>query len=156
MIALHIISVGSDKDRWVAEAAEHYKTLLSKYARVEFSQVPHAVYGKAADIPSHLKKEAAKIESAIKGGYVIALDVKGSAYTTEDLAGKLAKILVGGHSRLEFIIGGPYGLHPSIKEKADLVLSLSPLTMSHQVVRLVLLEQLYRLLDLNAGGKYHK
>ena len=57
---------------------------------------------------------------------------------------------------LEFVIGGPYGLAPSLKMKADLRLSLSPLTMSHQIVRVVLLEQLYRGLDINAGGRYHK
>ena len=61
-----------------------------------------------------------------------------------------------GQSRFEFVIGGPYGVDDALKQRADLVLSLSPLTMSHQIVRGVLLEQLYRVLDLNAGGRYHK
>ena len=61
-----------------------------------------------------------------------------------------------GVSTFEFVIGGPYGLYQSIKDKADLLLSLSPLTMSHQIVRGVLLEQLYRVFNLNAGGSYHK
>lgn len=161
MLTLHIITVGRDKERWVSDQLDHYATLLKKYAAVEFSIVEEAKYARAADIRRALADEAKAIESKLKGGYLFLLDAGGKTFTTPALAGELEHLQTRGYSRLEFVIGGPYGLDPAFKEirqksEACRLLSLSPLTMSHQIVRLVLLEQLYRVLNLNAGGKYHK
>lgn len=165
MLNIHIIAVGRDKELWVSDQIEHYRKLLRKYAKVEITTVPEAKYAKSTDLDQARAGEAETVRSRLKGGYVIALDIGGRSFSTEEFAQKLARLQVDGNSLIEFIIGGPHGLHDSLKKtdkkshhgpSPDLVLSLSPLTMSHQIVRLVLLEQLYRALNLNAGGSYHK
>lgn len=156
MLSLHIITVGRDKDAWITAQSEHYRTLLKKYARLELTAVAEAKYARNADTARMLELEAERIIAASKGGYRIALDVEGRAFDTPRLAAEVERLQAHGRSLLEFVIGGPYGLAPALKANADLRLSLSPLTLSHQVVRVVLLEQLYRVLDINAGGRYHK
>lgn len=165
MLSIHIITVGRDKERWVTDQIEHYRKLLRKYAKVELTTVPEAKYGKSTDLNQARKTEADAIRSRLKGGHVVALDIGGKLYSTEEFARILLRLQVDGNSLLEFVIGGPHGLHNSLRKTSgkssqtaapDLILSLSPLTMSHQIVRLVLLEQLYRALNINAGGSYHK
>ena len=156
MITIHIITVGRDKSGWVTDQIEHYRKLLLKYARLEITSVPEEKYTNRADISRLLEREAKKIESRLNGGHLVALDIKGREFDTVGLAREIERRQNKGVSTFEFVIGGPYGLDQSIKDKADLLLSLSPLTMSHQIVRGVLLEQLYRVFNLNAGGSYHK
>ena len=160
MLTIHIITVGKDKNRWVSDQLDHYGKLISKHARLEWSVVPESKYDKTTDIKKALAAEAEAVESKLKGGYLFLLDVTGKQYTTEALAAEIQQLPVRGHSLLEFIIGGPYGLSPAIKsmkrKSGSCLLSLSSLTMSHQITRLVLLEQLYRVLSINAGGSYHK
>jgi 23S rRNA (pseudouridine1915-N3)-methyltransferase len=156
VLTIHIITVGKDKDTWVTDQIDHYRTLLRKYARVELTAVAETKYAKNADITRLVETEAERVVARLKGGYVIALDVDGASFDTLHLATELQRLQTRGRSLLEFVIGGPYGLAPSLKKQADLRLSLSPLTMSHQIARVVLLEQLYRALDINAGGRYHK
>ena len=156
MLALHIITVGRDKEKWVTEQSEHYIKLIRKYASVELTSVPEEKYGKNFGLTRALRSEADRIEARLKGGLLVTLDIGGKALTTESFALKLSDWQTGGVSRIEFVIGGPYGLDPGLKSRADFNLSLSPLAMSHQIVRVVLLEQLYRTLNINAGGSYHK
>lgn len=156
MLNLHIITVGRDKDPWLSEQTEHYRKLISKYAHLDFTVVPESRYTKHADIDKAKKSEAEAINTQLRGGYLVILDVSGRMYDTRALAETLNRIQVSGKSLIEFVIGGPFGLDESLRKKGDLTLSLSTLTFSHQIVRLVLLEQLYRVLNLNAGGSYHK
>jgi len=162
MLRIHIITVGRDRQRWVTDQVEHYRKLIRKYAAIELTTIPDAKYSKSTDIAKALKSEADAIRSRLKGGYVISLDSGGESFSTESFAKKIARLQVDGHSLVEFIIGGPYGLHASLKRPApdrsspQLALSLSSLTMSHRIARLALMEQLYRALNLNAGGRYHK
>jgi len=160
MLNIHIITVGKDKDRWITDQINHFSKLISKYARMELTTIPESKYGKNTDIEKALASEAEAIKAKLKGGYLFILDITGKKYSTESLAAEFQKLQVQGHSLLEFVIGGPYGLSSalkSIKQKPGFCpLSLSPLTMSHQITRLVLLEQLYRVLNLNSGGSYHK
>jgi len=156
MLSLHIISIGRNKDRWISDGSDHFIKLLSRYARTEQTFLPEEKYGKATDIKKALKRESQTIETRLKGGFTIALDISGEKPHTRDFAIRLTDWQNRGNSLLEFIIGGPYGLDEDFKNKCAYRLSLSPLTLSHQIVRLVLLEQLYRALNLNAGGSYHK
>jgi len=156
MLSLHIIAVGKDKDTWVTEQLAHYRKLLQRYARTELSLVPDEKYTKAGDIKKLKAKEAERILARLKGGYFVALDDSGKEFDTREFARELGRLQTTGHSLIEFVIGGAYGLDEALKKKADLVLSLSRLTLSHQIARLVLMEQLYRALDINAGGSYHK
>ncbi len=154
MLSIHVITVGRDKDRWVTDQIEHYTKLLSRYARIELISVPETKYGKNTDLNRARADEAAAIRNRLTGGFVVALEVEGKQYDTTLFASWLADLQTRGHSLLEFVIGGPHGLDPAFV--SDRKISLSPLTMSHQIVRLVLLEQLYRVLNLNTGGSYHK
>jgi len=161
MLNIHVITVGRDKESWVSEQIDHYRKLLTKYTRLELTVVPEAAYTKAADLSKALRSEAGVIRARLKGGYLFVLDPGGRMYTTESLAGEIDRLKSSGHSLLEFVIGGPFGLDPSLKQidkqaGSGQVISLSPLTMSHQIVRLVLLEQLYRVCNFSAGGSYHK
>ncbi len=165
MLSIHIIAVGGDKEQWITDQIDHYRKLLRRYAKIELTTVAESKYTRSANIDQARADEADAIRSRLKSGYVVALDVGGRMFSTEEFANKLSRLQVDGHSLIEFIIGGPFGLYESFKKatgkagqgsSADLILSLSPLTMSHQIVRLVLLEQLYRALNLNAGGSYHK
>jgi len=156
MLTLHIITVGKDKDSWITDQIAHYRTILSRYARLEMTTVAEAKYTKNTDLKRALAGEADAIEGKLQGGFLVVLDVKGRSFSTELLAKEISRIQVSGVSTIEWVIGGPFGLHDRLKEKADLLFSLSPLTLSHQITRVVLLEQLYRVLNLNAGGSYHK
>ena len=156
MVTIHIITVGRDKEGWVTAQIEHFRKMLLKYARLEITSVPEERYTNRADMPKLLAREAKKIESRLKGGFLIVLDIKGRDFDTKSLAKEIERRQNKGASTFEFIIGGPFGLDKSLKDKADLLLSLSPFTMSHQIVRGVLLEQLYRIFNINAGGSYHK
>lgn len=156
MLSLHVITVGRAKESWVADQFDHYRKLLAKYARIDVSTIGEEKYGKGADIAKALAREAVAIRARLRGGYIVALDSRGSMFTTEDLSIWFVKRQVSGTSSIEFLIGGPYGLDEDLKGRSNMLLSLSPLTMSHQIVRLVLLEQLYRVFNLAGGGRYHK
>jgi 23S rRNA (pseudouridine1915-N3)-methyltransferase len=160
MLSLHIITVGREKDHWISEQIDHFRKLISKYAQIELTAVTEAKYSKKANIAKALTSEAKAIKSVLKGGYLFILDVEGETFATDQLAQKIDRLQVDGNSLLEFVIGGPYGLSPELKLKRkkenSCILNISPMTLSHQISRLVLLEQLYRVLNLNAGGTYHK
>ncbi len=156
MVTVHIITVGRASKGWVSDQIEHYRKLLAKYARLEITTVPEEKYTARAEISRLLAREARRIEMRLKGGYLIILDTRGQEFNTTQFARELQRRQNKGVSIFEFVIGGPYGLDKILKDRADLLLSLSPLTMSHQIVRGVLLEQLYRAFNLNAGGNYHK
>lgn len=156
MLNIHIITVGKDKHEWVNDALNHYSKLIKKYARLEISAVAEEKYKPSTDITKAKIKEGERIQSRLKKGFVIALDINGQVITTNELADKVSQWQNQSISTIEFIIGGPYGLSNEILRKADYNLNMSSFTMSHQVVRLALLEQLYRVLNINAGGSYHK
>ena len=101
-------------------------------------------------------KEGDKIESRIKDSYVIALAIKGIMFTSEELANKIEDIKTYNSSHITFIIGGSLGLAKSILRKANLKMSFSEMTFPHQLMRLILLEQVYRSFRINNNEPYHK
>ena len=110
-----------------------------------------------AEIEQALAREAALIEEKLpKGGAVIALCIEGTELSSEALSKKLAQLASAGASQLTFLIGGSFGLHPRVKQRADLRLSMSPMTFPHHLARVMLLEQLYRAYQIDAGTRYHK
>ncbi len=109
------------------------------------------------EIDQALEKEAALIEARIpQGAAVIALCVEGKPLSSEQLADYLGKLTVSGTSRLCLLIGGSCGMAERVKQRAALRLSMSPMTFPHHLARVMVLEQLYRALNIAAGGKYHK
>lgn len=156
MVKIHIVAVGKDKDSWVSDGISHFEKLLRRYARLNWTIVTDA--GRAQNkSPNDIKNlEAKEIRRFMNGGTSVALTDSGKVYGSRDFAKKIEKLLASSSGELKFIIGGPFGLDKSILDSADELISLSPLTFSHQIVRLVLLEQLYRAFSILNGSDYHK
>jgi len=154
-----IIAVGKIKEKYLVEGIKEYTKRLSKYTKLEIIEVPdeHApenLSKKELDIIKD--KEGTKIESRIKDSYVIALDIKGVMFTSEELANKIEDIKTYNSSHITFIIGGSLGLSNSVLRKANLKMSFSEMTFPHQLMRLILLEQVYRSFRINNNEPYHK
>lgn len=154
-----IISVGKIKEKYLVEGIKEYSKRLSKYTKLEIIEVPDE------RAPENLSKkemkiikdkEGKKIESKIKNSYVIALDIDGITFSSEELANKIEDIKTYNSSHVTFIIGGSLGLSSSILNNADLKMSFSKMTFPHQLMRLILLEQIYRSFRINNNEPYHK
>ncbi len=156
MISINIIAIGKNKDPWVEESIRHYLKFLQKYARVNILVIPDK--SKSAKLPplEITKLEASQIRSKIESKYVIALSEKGRKFDSEQFASFLEKTVSQGGGKIDFLIGGAFGLHDDLIHECSQSISLSPLTFSHQLVRPILLEQLYRAFTIIHGEKYHK
>ena len=156
MLKVRIIAVGKDKDPWVSEGCAHFEKMLARYSNCSWTILPAEKAAKGLT-PSEIKKrEAVRISAELKKGFHIALVDSGKTLDSFEFARKLETWQ--GHSGgiVSFVIGGAYGLDASIVDRSDFQLSLSLMTLSHQVVRLVLLEQLYRGFSILNNTDYHK
>lgn len=155
MIQLDLVCVGRLKERYWQDAAAEYLKRLGPYARVTVTEVPDRDV--TADERRALAAEAADVMRALPAGaYVVALDIEGTARTSEAFAAWLDARALGGQSRIAFVIGGAAGLHQDVRARADERLSLGPLTLPHQLARVVMLEQLYRSFRISRGEPYHR
>ncbi|MEW5795374.1 MAG: 23S rRNA (pseudouridine(1915)-N(3))-methyltransferase RlmH [Candidatus Zixiibacteriota bacterium] len=156
MLNIRIITVGKDKDRWISDGCDHYVKLLSRFAGVELKFLP-TLKSTVSLSPEVIKaKESGKLAGAIGHEYYIALHDRGRAYDSPALAKRLQQVEVDSRGTVVFVIGGAWGLDKRLLEHANEVWSLSSLTFSHQLVRLILLEQLYRAYSILRGTDYHK
>lgn len=157
---ISIIAVGKIKEKYLKEGIKEYLKRLGPYAKVEIIEVgdePHGVNLSPAEELQIKEKEGEKIKKYIKeNSFVIALALEGEMLSSEALAAKLHSLALRGTSHLTFLIGGSLGLAPSLLKQADYLLCLSPMTFPHQLVRLILLEQLYRAFKIIKGEPYHK
>ena len=145
-----IVCVGKLKERFWQEAADEYLKRLSRFAKLDIIELSES---KNDDI----NEESALILAHIpKGCYCIALDVKGKSFSSTDFADKIANITLDGKSHISFVIGGSNGYNDEVRKAADLRLSFSDFTFPHQLMRIILLEQIYRAFKINANEKYHK
>lgn len=155
---INIIAVGKIKEEYLREAIDEYKKRLTKFCSLNIIEINESV-AKVENI-SHIKKsleeEGQAIVSKIKNEYVIVLDLDGKEHSTIELSEKIKNIALKGNSEITFIIGGSYGLNEDVKRKADLRLSFSKLTFPHQLFRLILLEQIYRIFKIINNEPYHK
>lgn len=141
---------------WVEAGYAEYAKRMPRDLVVEMVELPLAVRSKNTDIQKAMEKEGEAILSAIgKNEQVIALDVKGKAWSTEQLAENLAAWKMSGDNFC-LLIGGPDGLSPAILQMASIKWSLSPLTLPHPLVRILLIEQLYRACSILQNHPYHK
>lgn len=145
MIKVNIVCVGKIKEEYLRSACSEYIKRLSRFCKTEIKELAE---GKS------LKEEAAGILRNAKG-YKIALCVEGGQMTSPALAKKLGELVDKGEE-ITFIIGSSCGLDDSVKQAADLRLSFSQMTFPHQLMRVILLEQIYRSFMINAGSEYHK
>lgn len=155
-----IVAVGKIKEKFFAEAIGEYSKRLSRYCKLEIIQVSdektpdHASEAVEAQIKD---KEGERILAYLKdGAYVIALAIEGRMLRSEELAQKIEALGVSGVSQIVFVIGGSLGLSKKALDRADLRLSFSPMTFPHQLMRVVLLEQIYRSYRIIQGEPYHK
>ena len=145
---LTIIAIGKLKEKFLVEGVAEYLKRLRLFSKVEIREIPEC---KTVD------EEGKKILSQIpKDSFVFVLDVAGVSITSEDFARKIADLNLRGVSNLTFVIGGAFGLSEDIKKAADFRMSLSEMTFTHQMARLILLEQIYRAFKINRGEPYHK
>ncbi|MDA8234358.1 MAG: 23S rRNA (pseudouridine(1915)-N(3))-methyltransferase RlmH [Clostridia bacterium] len=157
---IRVIAVGKLKEKYLTEAVKEYLKRLGGYAQVEVVEVPDEKAPEKASPAEEdqvRRKEAEGIGRHLRpGAFVVALAIEGKMLSSEELAGFVEDLGVKGRSNVVFIIGGSLGLHESILQKADLKLSFSRMTFPHQLMRVILLEQLYRAFKINRGEPYHK
>ncbi len=154
MPQIEIVTVGKPRAGWIGKGVEHYTKLLSKYRKVELSQVREAA--STAENQRSVDVESERLAARFDPGRCnVVLDATGAQYSSEEFAQFLQQQESAGKP-LQFFIGGAYGLNAEIKRNATALLSLSRFTLPHELSLVVLLEQLYRSYSLLAGGKYHK
>ncbi len=156
MFRINIITLGTNKNAWVDDAVAHYLKLLKKYASVRIDYIPDIKKSKNLSKSELTDQEEKLIEKYLKSNYRIALSDKGKKYRSEQFARFLSDIMQKSQGSVDFVIGGVYGLSKDFLTDSRSILSLSPMTMSHQLIRPVLLEQLYRGFSILSGTKYHK
>ena len=160
MLNIKIICVGKLKERYFLDAAAEYQKRLGTLCRLEVEELPEARLSAEpteAELEAALHREAESILLRVPSGAVtVALCIEGRTVDSVGFSQFLNMCAVKGKSRLCFIIGGSMGLHPEVKERADLQLSFSPMTFPHHLVRVMLLEQIYRAFQIQLGSKYHK
>ena len=151
-----IISVGKLKERYWKNAIEEYSKRLSKYCKLEIMELPDE-NSSLAEEEQILKKEGQRIIKAIKqDALVIALAIKGNMFSSEQFAAQIEKDTTQGISHLIFIIGGSLGLSKEVMDRADRAISFSAMTFPHQMMRVILLEQIYRAMRIIKKEPYHK
>lgn len=153
---LTIICMGRTRERFIQDGIEKYLRYLKPYAPAELKVLREEKVEDLRDAPRIRKLEAAKITKALSpGAYVVALDERGREFTSHEFAAFMDKALEKGTREISFVLGGAMGLDESVTGKADTVLALSRWTLTHEMARLVLLEQLYRAFTIIKGKTYH-
>lgn len=158
MLPLYVIAVGNLKEPYLKSAEGEYKKRLSGLLQLtELAETKLPDSPSPASIEKALAEEGKRILSAVpKGAYLIGLCVEGTGTSSEAFAESLAKLSVEGRPSCALVIGSSYGLSDEVKARCDRKLSLSPMTLPHQLCRIVVLEQLYRVVTIERGQKYHK
>jgi 23S rRNA (pseudouridine1915-N3)-methyltransferase len=156
LLKIRILSIGDHKDKWIADGCEHYVKMLSRWASIEFVAIPSPKSSSRLSQSEIQKVESGRLLESAGKGMLVALSDSGREFESHGFSKALEKWHSTAGGTVCFLIGGPHGHHPELLAKADIVLSLSRLTFSHQLVRLVLLEQIYRAFTIINGTDYHK
>lgn len=155
-----VIALGKLKEDYLRDATEEYAKRLSAYGKLdifELTPVRLSENPSQNEIASALHKEAEEIKKKIpNNAFVFTLCVEGKQLSSEELSQKLDTVAQSGKSNIVFIIGSSYGLDESVKALSDARLSFSKMTFPHQLMRVMLLEQIYRAFQISNNGKYHK
>ncbi len=154
-----VITVGKIKEKYLKEAITEYSKRLSRYCKLEHIEVndehaPDNLSQKDMEIIKN--KEGERILSKLKDSFTVALAIEGKQLSSEDLAQKIKDIQTYNASHITFIIGGSLGLSSDVLKKADLKLSFSKMTFPHQLMKVIMLEQIYRSFRINNNEPYHK
>ena len=160
MMRITVIALGRLKEAYLRDACAEYAKRLQAFCQLHLIELTPC---KLTDQPSESKilsaldKEAEQIERSIpSGAKVVALCIEGQSMPSEKFGAYLQQAAVSGSGSIAFVIGSSFGLSEQLKRRADLRLSMSPMTFPHQLARVMLLEQIYRGFQILSGGKYHK
>lgn len=157
---IQIISVGKLKEKYLKMGIEEYTKRLGSYAKIDLVEVPDEKAPEnlsEADMEIVKKKEGDRILAKIGADtYVIALAIEGKMKSSEQLASDIESLMTYGRSKIAFVIGGSLGLHEDVMKRSDEKLSFSKMTLPHQLMKLVLVEQIYRSFRIMKGEPYHK
>ena len=155
-----ILAVGKLKEKYWRDAVAEYSKRLKSYCSLQITEIkesPMRANPSAADEEAVKIAEGADILSRIRSSdYVITLEIKGKVLSSEALAQKIEALAIDGKSSIVFVIGGSLGLSEEVSRRADFKLSFSAMTFPHQMMRVILLEQIYRSFKINRHEAYHK
>ncbi|MBE6099871.1 MAG: 23S rRNA (pseudouridine(1915)-N(3))-methyltransferase RlmH [Anaerovibrio sp.] len=156
---ISIVAAGKLKEKYLTEGIKEFLKRLTPFANVNIIEINEE---KMKDNPSEAEKQQVLaqegqrlLKQVPEGSYLIVLDVYGKNLSSEELAAKIDSLALNGKSHITFLIGGAFGLSQEVRQAADLLLSFSNMTFTHQMVRLLLVEQIYRSFKINRGEKYH-
>lgn len=157
---IKIVTVGKLKEKYLKDGIAEYSKRLSRFCKLEILElVDEKTPDRASDLENQqiLEKEGNRILSKVaEREFVIALAIEGKQFPSEKFSSILNGITIRGFSDITFVIGGSLGLHSAVKKRANLLMSFGKLTLPHQLMRLVLVEQIYRAFMIQQGSPYHK
>ena len=156
---INIVVVGSIKEKFYRDAIDEYAKRLSRYAKMSITEVKDEktpANASASEEDKIKQTEAERILSKLNNSYVVALVIDGKKYTSESFAKRMENYDILSKGNLTFVIGGSLGLHESVLKRADERLSFSDMTFPHQLMRVILLEQIYRAYRIRNNEPYHK
>ncbi|MHA6481647.1 23S rRNA (pseudouridine(1915)-N(3))-methyltransferase RlmH [Paenibacillus sp. strain BS8-2] len=157
---IQIASVGKLKEKYLTQGIAEYAKRLGPYVKLTFTEVPDEKAPETmspAEEAQVREREGERLLAQLKpDAHVVALAIGGELWSSEDLAGQLDKLATYGRSHVAFVIGGSNGLAPAVLARAQQKLSFGRMTLPHQLMRLVLMEQIYRAVKINRGEPYHK
>lgn len=157
---IDVLCVGSVKENYYLQAIQEYSKRLSRYIKLNIYEVKDEKIPEQASEKENLlvkKSEGTRLEKYIaRDAYLIALAIEGKEMTSEELSEKICNLEIQSHSHIQFIIGGSLGIDEELKRKANDQISFSRMTFPHQLMRVILLEQLYRAYKIKLHEPYHK
>ena len=160
MIKVNIIAVGKLKEKYLSDACSEYLKRLKAFSKtdiIEIGEYRCSDNPSPAEIETVKEKEGEQILAKIpKGSFVIPMCIEGKQLSSEEFSKKLGEVMLAGSGEITFVIGGSFGLSDKVKNAGDLKLSYGKITLPHQLMRVVLLEQIYRAFSIMNNSKYHK
>lgn len=153
---INIVCIGKIKEKYILDGINEFLKRMQSFAKMKIIELKED--GNDSNRNISIEKESEDIYKTLEklGGYNILLDIQGKNFSSEDMAKEIEKITVNGASTINFVIGGSYGVSQKIRDYSQLRLSFSKMTFPHQLMRLILVEQIYRWFSIINNGKYHK
>ena len=153
---INIICVGKIKEKYIVDGIQEFAKRMKAFGKLKIFELKED--GNESNRNMSIEKESKSILETLEKnkGFKILLDIQGKNFSSEDMASQIEKIGLNGDSTINFIIGGSYGVSEDIRKSADLRLSFSKMTFPHQLMRLILIEQIYRWFSIIKNTKYHK
>jgi len=157
---VHLVAVGKIKEKYLQMGISDYEKRLRPYVKLQIMEISEekrpATTSSAGESAAKIKEGERILAMIPENSYVIALDVQGQTWSSEELAGVFRQWELAGQNNLAFVIGGDLGLSHAVLERSDMQLSLSKMTFTHPMARILLLEQIYRAFRILRGEPYHK